>query len=246
MSDGFFLADLPGDLAPGRQVELTGPEAHHAGVVRRLRPGEVVTVADGAGRGVRGPVLTVAPDLVRLSVAEVLVERPARPSITVVQALPKQDRGEMAVDLMTEVGVDAIVPWQAARSVVRWSGPRAAKALERWRSTARQAAKQARRLTVPTVAELASTAQVVDLVRQAGQAVVCHESSDHPISRLRPAPERPLVCVIGPEGGLQEDELARLAEAGAALVWLGPTVLRTWLAGAVAITQLRLLTEFDR
>ncbi|MDR1213953.1 MAG: 16S rRNA (uracil(1498)-N(3))-methyltransferase [Propionibacteriaceae bacterium] len=246
MSDGFFLADLPSDLALGGQMELTGPEAHHAGVVRRLRPGEVVTVADGAGRGARGPVLTVEPGLVRLSVAEVLVAPPARPPITVVQALPKQDRGEIAVDLMTEVGVDAIVPWQAARSIVRWSGPRAAKALERWRSAARQAAKQARRLTVPTVAELASTAQVVDLVGRAGQAVVCHESSNHPISRLRPAEDLPLVCVIGPEGGLGEDEVAQLAQAGAEVVWLGPTVLRTSLAGSVAVTQLRLLAELDR
>ncbi|MDR1386238.1 MAG: 16S rRNA (uracil(1498)-N(3))-methyltransferase [Propionibacteriaceae bacterium] len=246
MSDGFFLADLPERLVLGSTVELTGPEAHHAGVVRRLQPGEVATVADGAGRGVRGPVQQVAPGSVRLSVAEILLDQVARPPITVVQALPKQDRAELAVDLMTEVGVDVIVPWQAARSVVRWSGPRADKALERWRSSARQASKQARRLTVPTVAELASTAQVVELVARAGQAVVCHEAAQQPISQLRPAPDSPLVCVIGPEGGLGPDELATLAQAGGVVVSLGPTVLRTSTAGAVAVAALRLLTELGR
>ncbi|MDR0990886.1 MAG: 16S rRNA (uracil(1498)-N(3))-methyltransferase [Propionibacteriaceae bacterium] len=241
MSDGFFLAPVEALAAAEETVTLTGAEAHHAAVVRRIRPGEIVTVADGIGHGVRGPVVQAERDQVVVTVAEKLTEPPSQPPITLVQALPKKDRADLAVDLMTEVGVDQIVPWQAARSIVRWTGERGDKALAKWRATAREAAKHSRRLTLPTVTPLATTAQVAELLREAANPIVMHETATAPISQAVVDPTAPVVCVIGPEGGIAPDELALFQSAGAATYLMGPTVLRTSTAGAVAITQLRLL-----
>jgi 16S rRNA (uracil1498-N3)-methyltransferase len=184
---------------------------------------------------------------VAVEVAELLAEAPRRPHITVVQALPKGDRGTLAADLMTEAGVDAIVPWQAARSIVRWTGERGAKQQASWRAAVREAAKQSRRLTAPAVADLASTAAVAELLAAAPRAVVCHETAATPLWRwygqLAPGgdPAAPTVLVIGPEGGVAPDELAAFEAAGASPCGLGPTVLRTSTAGAVAVAQVRLL-----
>ncbi|MDR1265503.1 MAG: 16S rRNA (uracil(1498)-N(3))-methyltransferase [Propionibacteriaceae bacterium] len=241
MSDGFFLAPLPQRLAMGDQIELRGPEAHHLAVVRRIRAGETVTVSDGAGRGASGPVTALGAGLVSVAVAAVLAGEPSRPEITLVQALPKNERAQQAVDLMTELGVDRIVPWQAARSIVRWQGERGAKGRAKWQAWAGQAAQQARRLTVPQVAPPASTAEVAQLLAAAGQAIIMHESATTPIAARPIDPSSPLVCVIGPEGGIAPDELARFEAAGARPWSMGPTVLRTTVAGGVAVAQLRLL-----
>ncbi|MDR1448996.1 MAG: 16S rRNA (uracil(1498)-N(3))-methyltransferase [Propionibacteriaceae bacterium] len=241
MSDGFFLAVLPAGVSVGAAVALTGGEARHAAVVRRIRVGEVVTVADGSGQGVRGPALAVAPDRVVIEVAELLTAEPPAPFVTVVQALPKKDRGPLAVDLMTELGVDAVVPWQAARSTVRWEGERGEKARAGWQAAAREAAKQSRRLTVPVVDEVATTRQVAELLKTAGQRAVFHEAAKTPLGSLAVDPAKPLVCVIGPEGGLTPAELDAFLAVGAQAYCLGPTVLRTSTAGAAALAQLRLL-----
>jgi len=246
MSDGFFFADLPPGLAVGSLVEVTGDEAHHLAQVRRVGPGESVTLTDGRGHGVRGPVRAVDRLKATVEVADLLVEAPRRPFLTVVQALPKSDRAELAVDLMTELGVDRIVPWQAARSIGRWRGERGEKARAKWAAVARAAAKQSRRLIVPEVAPLATTHEVAELLGQAGLPVVMHETATTPVSVLRPAAEVPLTVVIGPEGGIAPDELALFEAAGARAFSMGPTVLRTSTAGAVAVAQLRLLAELAR
>ncbi|MDR1513165.1 MAG: 16S rRNA (uracil(1498)-N(3))-methyltransferase [Propionibacteriaceae bacterium] len=244
MSDGFFLVGPLDAAVAGDVVEVAGPEARHLAVVRRIGPGEVVTLADGAGHGVRGPVLVAERDRASVEVRETLAAPEPRPRVTVVQALPKAGRGELAVDLMTEVGVDQIVPWSASRSIVKWSGERGEKALAKWRATAREAAKQSRRLTVPEVTELATTTQVLDLV--AGRTtVVMHETAPTPVSTLAADPAVPLVVVIGPEGGIAPDELARFEALGAKTYSMGDTVLRTSTAGAVAVTQLRLLASLS-
>jgi 16S rRNA (uracil1498-N3)-methyltransferase len=243
MSDGFFLADLPAGVGVGDVVRLTGREAHHAAVVRRIRPGEVVTVADGQGQGVLGPVLRASAAEVAVEVAQTLVDPPPRPRITIVQALPKRDRADLAVDLMTELGVDSIIPWQASRSVVRWHGERGEKARSGWQMTAREAAKQSRRLTVPVVADLATTGEVADYLAASACPLVMHEVATTPIRELVLDRAVPVVCVIGPEGGIAPAELEAFVEAGARPYRMGSTVLRTSTAGAVAVTQLRLLAD---
>src|SRR5918998_2368671 len=159
----FFSADLD-QPAVGSRVILGGEDGRHAAVVRRIRPGEMIMVGNGRGRGVRGEVREVGRDSLVLQVTQQLAEPEPRRRVVAVQALSKGDRSELAVEMLTETGVAEIIPWSAARSVVRWSGERGARSLARWRSTAREAAKQSRRLRVAQVCELMSTADVVRLI----------------------------------------------------------------------------------
>jgi len=244
VSDGFFVAVLDDRVQLGSVVTLDGPEGRHAAVVRRIGLGEVVTVTNGEGRGVRGPVVAVRKDGLDLEVAELLEAPIPAPRIVCVQALPKNERAEQAVDLLTELGVDEIVPWQASRSIVRWSGERGEKSRARWQAVAREAAKQSRRLTIPVIAEPATTAQVAARLAAAPAAYVLHEGASVPVATIRP-PRTEIVLVVGPEGGIAPDELAAFEAAGAQLILIGNTVLRSVTAGAVAVAQLRLLADID-
>jgi 16S rRNA (uracil1498-N3)-methyltransferase len=242
LSDGFFLHPLSDHVAVGDVVILDGPEGHHAANVRRLRVGEIATVAAGNGLGIRGPVVEVGKGTVTITVATVVRDPFPEPRFVCVQALPKNDRAELTVDLLTELGVDEIVPWQASRSIVRWEGDRGERALTKWQAVAREASKQARRLTVPVVSPLATTREVADRLRAADGAYVLHESATTPVLALRP-PLGEIVFVIGPEGGVSPDELATFEAAGAVGVVMGRTVLRTSTAGATAMTMLRTVAE---
>ena len=153
------VPDLAG-VGVGSEVSVEGDEAHHAVAVRRLRVGEQVVLTDGSGTSVQGPVASTGKRVFAMTVESVRVVDAPHPAVVVVQAIPKGDRGELAVEVLTEIGVAEIVPWAASRSVAVWKGERAAKSLARWRSTAREAAKQARRAWFPTVAALASTSDV--------------------------------------------------------------------------------------
>ncbi|WP_110182511.1 16S rRNA (uracil(1498)-N(3))-methyltransferase [Nocardioides solisilvae] len=225
------------DARPGAVVQVEGDEAHHAVAVRRLRVGERLALTDGLGTRVVGEVAVTGKR--RLEVRVVDVERHERPapSFTVVQALPKGDRGELAVEVLTEVGVDRVVPWGAARSVAVWKGERAVRAHGKWAATAREAAKQSRRSWFPEVSSLASTAEVADLVAGADLAVVLHEDAAATVSGLE-VPDGRVVVVVGPEGGLTDEEVAVLEEAGARTLRLGTEVLRTSTAGVVAVGAL--------
>jgi 16S rRNA (uracil1498-N3)-methyltransferase len=170
-------------------------------------------------------------------------DRPS-PAFTVVQALPKGDRGELAVEVLTEVGVDVVVPWAAARSVAVWKGERAVKSHAKWQATAREAGKQSRRSWLPTVSPLASTDAVRDLVDGADLAVVLHEDATIPLSGVEVPVAGRVVVVVGPEGGIAPEELAVLEAAGALTVRLGDEVLRTSTAGVVAVAAL--LSRTDR
>lgn len=242
MSDGFFLGTMADDVAVGDTVTLVGPEGHHASVVRRIRVGEQVTVSSGHGLGVRGPVMAVTKGSLSLTVDQVLREPFPEPRFVCIQALPKNDRADLAVDLLTELGVDEIVPWQASRSIVRWEGERGEKARTKWQTVAREASKQARRLTVPIVSPLATTRQVADRLREAEGAYVLHESATTPVLAVRP-PLGEVVFVIGPEGGVSPEELETFEAAGAVVLIMGRTVLRTSTAGATALTMLRTIAE---
>jgi 16S rRNA (uracil1498-N3)-methyltransferase len=222
------------DAAPGAAVLLDGAEGRHAVSVRRLRAGEEIVLSDGEGLGVRGTVASVeGKDALTATVAERLSEPEPSPRITVVQALPKGDRGELAVETMTEVGVDEIVPWAASRCVTQWRGERGAKALAKWRATAREAGKQSRRLRLPRVGEPMTTPQVARLLAQARLGAVLHEEGAVPL----PAAGS-VVLVVGPEGGVAPQEIEAFAAAGARPYRLGPTVLRTSTAGVAAAAAL--------
>ncbi len=230
------LADL-GAATSGSVVEVTGDEAHHAVVVRRLREGEAVMLTDGRGARGTGVVTSTSKRAFTVTLDSVVREERPLPAFTVVQALPKGDRGELAVEVLTEVGVDRVVPWAAARSVAVWRGERAAKSHAKWQSTAREAAKQARRSWHPTVDPLTATDEVVELVRAASTALVLHEEATTGLADMDLTGDDVLL-VVGPEGGLTDDEVAAFAAAGATTVRLGEEVLRTSTAGVVAVGAL--------
>ncbi|MEV7120042.1 16S rRNA (uracil(1498)-N(3))-methyltransferase [Kitasatospora griseola] len=230
----FVVDDLTG-AAPGATVRLDGPEGRHAVAVKRLEPGEDVTLADGRGRGADGTVAAVhGKDALDVLVAAVREEAAPAPRITVVQALPKGDRGELAVETMTEVGIDAVVPWAASRCITQWKGERGTKALAKWRATAREAGKQARRLRFPEVHDLMTTRQLLPLLSAASFAAVLHEDGSLPLATAELPASGEIVLIVGPEGGVSPDEIAAFAEAGAKPFRLGPSVLRTSTAGVAA------------
>ncbi|MBM4791168.1 16S rRNA (uracil(1498)-N(3))-methyltransferase [Streptomyces sioyaensis] len=239
MTAPVFLIDSLADVRAGGTLTLDGPEGRHAVSVRRLRTGEEVVLTDGQGTGAYGTVAAVeGKDRLTVAVTALRTEAPPQPTITVVQALPKGDRGELAVETMTETGVDAIVPWPAARCVTQWKGERAAKALGKWRATAREAGKQSRRLTLPQVADPMTTKQVAALLADADFAAVLHEEGSSPLATAELPAQGSIVLVVGPEGGVSPEELATFAEAGARPYRLGTTVLRTSTAGTAATALL--------
>lgn len=227
----FLLDPLP----PGDVIVLDGDEGRHAARVKRVRPGETVLIGDGRGALVSCVAKSVGADRLTARVVDRRVVPMPDPRLVVVQALPKGERAELAVELLTELGADEIVPWAAARSVVQWTGERAAKALTRWRRVAAEAAKQSRRPWVPVVAELASTSEVVARARG---ALVLHEGAALGLTGAVLPVGCDIILVVGPEGGIAADELAAFTAAGAVPVRLGEPVLRTSTAGAAALAVL--------
>ncbi|MGI8667387.1 MAG: 16S rRNA (uracil(1498)-N(3))-methyltransferase [Jatrophihabitans sp.] len=248
MSPPLFLVP---DLGSGDQIELTGAEAHHAGTVTRLAVGERALLADGRGGLAEVVVVAVERDRVRCAVERRSQVREPRPRFVVVQALPKGERAELVVEVLTELGVDEIVPWSAARSIGAWKGDKLDKGLAKWRRTALAAAKQSRRPRIPLISELAGTAEVARRVRAAGLAILLHESAECGLEQVLqtagtagrhagPGPDElaEVLVVVGPEGGIAPEELALLQAEGARCARLGPEVLRTSTAGAAALAVL--------
>jgi 16S rRNA (uracil1498-N3)-methyltransferase len=238
MTAPVFLAD-PETLAGADDVlVLDGPEGRHAAVVRRLRAGEPLVVTDGRGTSLDCVVTESSRSGLVCQVRDRRATPHPTPRLVVVQALPKGDRAELAVQMLTEVGADVIVPWAAARCVVQWRGERAARSLERWRSHAREAGKQARRTWLPDIPDLASTAHVASLLRTSALPLVLHEDAEQPLAGLTVPHAGDITLVVGPEGGLTDEEVEQLTDAGATAVRLGSSVLRTSTAGVVAAAAL--------
>jgi 16S rRNA (uracil1498-N3)-methyltransferase len=238
VSRPYFFLDSAAEAPAGASCVLDGPEGHHASVVRRVRPGEALVLTDGRGTSLDVEVTDVGRGEVTCQVKA--VQHTPRPPlhVTVVQAIPKGERGELAVDLLTEVGVDEIVPWQAGRCVSRWRGEKVVRGRAKWDTVAREAAKQSRRTWWPVVAPVADLDAVTGVVSSADVAWVLHEQATESLSAL--LADGALhhagraVLVVGPEGGLSPDELTQVASSGGTAVRLGPTVLRTSTAGVVA------------
>lgn len=250
MSAPVFLVE-PGELGdPGPQDEVVvhGDEARHAVNVRRIRPGETVEIVDGAGLRVRGTVTTAAAKELRVTATDVHREPASAVRLVLVQALAKGGRDEQAVEMATELGIDGVVPWQSSRSISVWQGAKSSRGRERWQAVARAATKQSRRAWLPDVAPLVVGRALVDrardVVADGGAVLVLHEQATVALDAAEipeaagasqsdgAAPE--VQIVVGPEGGLTADEVDALADVGAAVVRLGPHVLRTSTAGPVA------------
>jgi 16S rRNA (uracil1498-N3)-methyltransferase len=239
----FYVDALP---SVGELAVVDGDEGFHAANVRRIRPGEKLDLGDGAGGIARCVVEDVGKGRLSARVMELSAVAPPTPRITVVQAIPKSDRSELAIELATEAGADSFVAWQSSRCVARWDGQsRVDKGLRRWRAVARSAARQSRRAHIPIVSGVVSTHELVERVRdiESTPVLVLHESAARPLTDVPLAEAESLLLVIGPEGGIADDEIAALSGAGATVVRLGPTVLRTSTAAAVALGALGALTN---
>lgn len=237
----FYVDALPDT---GALAVVDGDEGFHAATVRRIRPGEELVLGDGAGGLARCVVERAGRDGLSARVLERWNVELARPALTVVQALPKSERSELAIELATEAGADAFLAWQAARCVAQWDRNRADKGLRRWRAVARSAARQSRRAHIPAVDGVLSTAALVDRIHaERALVLVLHESATDRLVDIPVAQADSLLLVVGPEGGIAPDEIAALTGAGAVAVRLGPTVLRTSTAAAVALGALGVLTS---
>jgi 16S rRNA (uracil1498-N3)-methyltransferase len=230
-------------LRASDQIVLDGDEGRHAAVVRRIGVGESVVLTDGNGHLAHSVVIDAGRAGLVCAVHDRAVVPPPTPRFVVAQALAKGDRGELAVEIMTEVGIDEIVPWLASRNVVRWEGERGDKSLRRWRSTAREAAKQSRRAWLPVVTEPVSTRELAKRLTTATLALVLHEQASASLGAVTPPEQGEIVLVAGPEGGIAPAELDAFSAAGAMLVSMGPTVLRTSTAGTAAAAVLLSRTE---
>jgi 16S rRNA (uracil1498-N3)-methyltransferase len=239
----FYIDELP-DI--GAVAVVAGEEGFHAATVRRIRPGEHLVLGDGAGGLAACLVEHAGRDGLGARVLDRWTVASSCPAVTVVQALPKSERSELAVELATEAGADAFLAWQAARCVANWEGARMDKGLRRWRAVARSAARQSRRAHIPPVDGVLSTKALTARMRaevDAGATVlVLHESATDRLADVVLAQAKSVLLVVGPEGGIAPDEIAALTDAGAVTIRLGPTVLRTSSAAAVALGALGVLT----
>lgn len=223
----FFLDDVAGD-----RLRISGDDGRHAARVLRLRPGEEITVGDGRGTVVRARVSTIADAAVDAEVTDRMRVPAQMPRLTVCPAVPHSGKLDLVTQKLTELGVDAIVPWVAARSVPRWGRQKAARQGARLRAIAYEAAKQARRPWLPEVLDPDA------LQPPAGAAVVLHETADRSLRDVLPDDCDALTMVTGPEGGLTPQEVEQLRARGAVVATLGPLVLRTEtaaIAGAVLV-----------
>lgn len=238
MSLPYFLSDDP------QSGRLDGPEGRHAVTVKRVAEGEHIMLIDGTGTAaeIRVSQILGKDSLVGDVVRTENVAEPV-PSVTVVQAIPKSERSELAVDLAVQGGADEIIPWISQRTIARWQGPKAAKNVEKWRATAREAAKQSRRARVPEVREPVTTKQLAELIRGADRestlALVLHEDAERRIAEVDFTGTERIFLIVGPEGGIGDDELALL---GATAIKLGPEVLRTASAALAGLSAIGALT----
>ena len=239
----FYVDVIP---APGATAVVDGDEGFHAATVRRIRPGESLVLSDGAGTVADCVVIAVDKRSLTARVEQRRDAPPPRPPVTVVQAIPKSERSELAIELATEVGADNFIAWQAQRCVARWDGDRGEKGLRRWRAVARSAARQSRRAWIPDVSGPLSTdalcRYVVEQIKAGTLVLMLHESADVSITEGTVAQANSIILVVGPEGGISDLEITALMDAGAVAVRLGPTVLRTSTAAAVALGALGVLT----
>jgi 16S rRNA (uracil1498-N3)-methyltransferase len=239
----FYIDALP---ETGELAIVDGDAGFHAATVRRIRRGDTLILGDGTGGLARCAVEESGRDGLRARVVDRWQTPPVQPPVTVVQALPKTERSELAIELATEAGADAFVAWRAARCVARWEGARAEKGLRRWRAVARAAAQQSRRAHIPSVDGVLSTEpltqRISDAVASGAMVLALHESADGRLTDLPLPQAKSVMLVVGPEGGISREELLALTDAGAVAVRLGPTVLRTSTAAAVALGALGVLT----
>ncbi len=233
----FFVPDLPTQV--GASYSFNSEDANHAIKVLRIEVGEIFRVSDGVGGWANVQVTEVTKRSLETTVLEVGRQEPLEIKFTVVQALPKSDRAKEAVELLIEAGADVIVPWLANRSISR------TEVISKFATTAREASKQSRRLFIPQLHETVKEKGVIELIKNADLALVFHQSAQVKLSEIitPQTKAKNVVIVIGPEGGITEEELAAFAAAGAHVAGLGRPILRSAHAGLAALSAVNSLLK---
>ena len=232
-----FLVDK---LEDSNLIEVSGDEAHHAIKVLRTSVGEEILISDGAGNWVRASVENIEKKTFTAKVLERGFQPEKSPRLIVVQGLPKSDRVKDAIEILVESGVDVIIPWQADRSISKWRQDSLAK----WQSVAVAATKQSRRFRKPEIIDGLSLSQLLEIESENGAVLVMHESATTKLSEVvtsKFAGMSEIVIVIGPEGGISDNELELLQSTGAHIVGLGPEVFRSAHAGGAALSAVSAL-----
>ncbi|MEV8253828.1 16S rRNA (uracil(1498)-N(3))-methyltransferase [Rhodoglobus sp. NPDC076762] len=231
-----YIDEELGDVGVGASVSLGNTEARHAVTVSRLKVGETIAISNGAGLVVSGPIVTAEHTELTIEVADVQQSPRRTPAVFLAQALAKADRDELAVQVATELGVDGVIPWSAARSISRWQGAKVAKGRDRWAAIVREASKQSLRSWIPDVLDLVSTKQLATFASTT-RMLVLEPTATETLAELE-VDDRDILLVVGPEGGVADHELELLTAAGASTIRLGSEVLRTSTAGPAALAAL--------
>ncbi|UVI34541.1 16S rRNA (uracil(1498)-N(3))-methyltransferase [Brevibacterium spongiae] len=240
MSLPVFRSAAAAEAVPGQVLTLGEDVAGHAVRVRRIGPGEVIDIVDGAGTRARGTVTTASATEVSIDVTAVTTEPAPAPRLVLVQALAKGDRDLQAIETATEIGVDDVIPWAAERSIADWPAKKREKMAAKWENLLHAASLQARRSHFPQLHELVRGASLARHLDDSDAVFVLHETAQTTLTAaLRDLttgelPDR-IVFVVGPEGGISDSELTALQEHGAAPVLLGPTILRSSSAGSAGL-----------
>ena len=241
MTAAVFLVK-PGEISnETRSFTLDGDEGRHAATVKRMREGEVIHLCDGQGGRADATVVKVHKHSLDLTIDQFTFEAAPEPRFVVVQALAKGERAELAVEMLTEVGADAIIPWRAEHSIGKWDSIE--KGLDKWRRTSRESTKQSRRAWIPEILDLQTTAQVCELMSHAQSVFVLHESADQALAACAIREQGTIMIIVGPEGGISPDELTAFTAAGARVVHMGASVMRTSTAGAIAVGGLLMRSQ---
>ncbi|SJN12445.1 Ribosomal RNA small subunit methyltransferase E [Leucobacter sp. 7(1)] len=244
MANLYYREDLEAAaFVPGAEIEVDGDEAHHAVRVSRLRVGEQILLGNGSGALARGTVTVAEKQRFAVALSAVQLVEAATPRVVLAQALAKGDRDERAVEQATEFGIDAILPWEATRSVSRWAdADKRERGRAKWQRIAREAAKQSVRPWIPEIESAVTLSDLAERCSAQGTAVVAlHPAGTTTLSAWasdHAAALTEIILVIGPEGGFADAELDTLRAAGADVRVLGETVLRTSSAGPAGIAVL--------
>ena len=235
----FFVSAVQlAGVTTGSILLLDGAEGRHGATVLRIGVDEQVQLTDGVGHRVDAVVESVGAGTLHLRLRAITQEPQPDSRFVLIQALAKGDRDEQAIAAATELGVDEVVPWQAARSIVIWRGERAVRSLRKWESVVLAATKQSRRARVPKVSEPADQAAVIQRIKAAALALVLHQDAPQPLAGVELPRFGDVLLIVGPEGGVTDEELSAFVAAGASAVLLGANVLRSSSAGPAAIAVL--------
>ena len=228
-----FFSD---QISTGQRQVLESDEAHHAIKVLRLNIGEIIKVSDGVGKWVSGPIVEIAKKELFISISERGEIQAAKPELVLVQAITKSDRNKEMLELAVEAGVDRIIPWQSERSISKWQSD----SEQKWQVGIKQSCKQARQVKLPQLMQVMSTSEVIKSIGEGGFGIVFHEEASTKFSDLTiPNSQSSVYLVIGPEGGISEQELLSFQNNGSKVVRLGDTVLRSAHAGFAALSAVQ-------